>query len=70
MSDIKKGLTQGLNQGYGGKSSVVDVKRDEFLGKYSHVVLEDGVYHDEWFTETRSGGGQEFMRVEHLRKMN
>ncbi len=58
-----KVLTDGLNKGYaGGKPE--SVNRAGFEGDKSHIELEDGaIYHDEWFVETRLGGGQELVQT-------
>lgn len=64
MKDIEKGFTGGLLGGYAGEGHTHTVKRGGIIeGKASHVPLEDGVYHDEWFTGERSGGGQEVLAI-------
>lgn len=58
-----KALTDGLNKGYaGGKPE--SVVRSGFEGNKSYIELADGaIYHDEWFVETRLGGGQELVQT-------
>ncbi len=55
-------LTNGLLQGYAGKSKFSDVKRGGFDGKASHLESgQEGSYHDEWFVPNHMGGGQELI---------
>ena len=64
MKEIEHGLTQGLLGGFAGEGHLHATSRGGIVeGKASYVPLEDGVYHDEWFTGERSGGGQELLRV-------
>jgi len=60
--EIAKGFTQGLLGGFAGKGHVHDAKRGGIVdGKASHVKVDGGQYHDEWFTGERTGGGQEVL---------
>ncbi len=62
MKEIKDVLTKGLLAGFaGGKPK--EVVRGNFTGKVSEPDLDDGIYHDEWFTGFRSGGGQELVSI-------
>lgn len=57
-------LTDGLIEGYAGKGSVNRITRAGFEGKTSHHPINNGIYHDEWFTPSYLGGGQELGRVD------
>lgn len=60
---FSKALTYGLVTGYAGAGEITELDRVGFKGKASHVSLENGVYHDEWFVPTHLGGGQELVSV-------
>lgn len=60
---IKSLLSEGLIKGYGG-NNYQKIKRGIFSGESSHFEAQtDQIYHDEWFTESYLGGGQELVKV-------
>lgn len=59
---IEKILTDGLLTGYAGGASQ-NINRGSFSGQESHIESSKSVYHDEWFVDTRLGGGQELVIV-------
>lgn len=63
MKEFGRALTDGLATGFAG-SEIKRAVRGGFAGKASHVLLENGTYHDEWFSGKKSGGGQELVEVD------
>ena len=63
MAETDKLLTEGLCQGYAGKSIVTQVERSGFSGKSTDLVVDGGHYHDEWFAND-NGGGQELVVID------
>jgi hypothetical protein len=62
-SDLERLLTEGLGNGFAGKGKITRIERAGFPGKASDYPNQLGVYHDEWFTPSRLGGGQELVRI-------
>jgi len=57
-------LTEGLQEGFAGKTEIQPSERGGFSIKVSHIVDAEGnIYHDEWSAE-RAGGGQELIEVD------